>query len=163
MTKAVYNDVLGSVRNVAIGDNVYIGMNAMILAGARIGNNVIIGANSVVTGNIPDNCVAVGSPCKPIYSLDEYHEKRKSAQVNEAVEIIKAYYERLGKIPSSEILSEHFWVFTNSKENIYEKFVSQNNLMPGSEKGTWENFENHIPEFRNYDDLVEFAMKDYAD
>ena len=97
VTKAVYGDVLGSVRPTTIGDNVYMGMNAMILAGAKVGNNVIIGANSVVAKDIPDNCVAVGSPCRPIYTLEEYHEKRKNAQVKEAAEIIRAYYERCRK------------------------------------------------------------------
>ena len=160
VTKAVYGDVLGSVRPTTIGDNVYMGMNAMILAGAKVGNNVIIGANSVVAKDIPDNCVAVGSPCRPIYTLEEYHEKRKNAQVKEAAEIIRAYYEHLGEIPSPVLLSEHFWLFTNTKENLPEIFVSQNNLMIGSEEKTWKNFEEHKPAFDSYEDLVQYALQD---
>lgn len=49
-----------------IGNNVWIGMNTVIMKGVTIGDNVIIGANSVVTKDIPSNFIAVGNPCKPI-------------------------------------------------------------------------------------------------
>src|SRR5665647_1945637 len=43
---------------VVIGDNVFIGINTIILPGVTIGNNVVIGAGSVVTKDIPDNSIA---------------------------------------------------------------------------------------------------------
>ena len=49
---------------VIIGDNVWIGGGAIILPGVTIGDNVVIGAGSVVTGDIPDNVIAYGSPCR---------------------------------------------------------------------------------------------------
>ena len=51
---------------IIIGDNVWIGMNTVVMKGVNIGNNVIIGANSIVTRDIPDNMIAVGNPCKTI-------------------------------------------------------------------------------------------------
>ena len=51
---------------VVIGDNVWVGMNSVIMRGVTIGENTIIGANSVVTKSIPANVIAVGSPCKVI-------------------------------------------------------------------------------------------------
>ena len=54
-----------------IGDNVTLGVNVTIIGGVNIGNNVTIGAGSVVVKDIPDNCVAVGNPCKPIKFLNE--------------------------------------------------------------------------------------------
>lgn len=54
---------------VSIGDNVWIGGSVTILPGVTIGNNVTIGAGSVVTKDIPDNCVAVGNPCKVVKEL----------------------------------------------------------------------------------------------
>ena len=158
VTKAVYGDVLGSVRPITIGDNVYVGRNAMILAGAKIGNNVIIGANSVVTGNIPDNCVAVGSPCKPLYSLEEYHRKRCAVQEKEAIEIARCYYKRFHKKPPIDIFSEHFWVFANDNSSLPEHFNKQNKLMPGSEEKTIENFEKHIPAFKDYEEFLGKAL-----
>ena len=49
-----------------IKNNVYIASGVVILGGITIGNNVVIGANSVITKDIPDNAVVVGSPCKII-------------------------------------------------------------------------------------------------
>ena len=53
-----------------IGDNVTLGVNVTIIGGVTIGNNVVIGAGSVVVKDIPDNCVAVGNPCRVIKTLD---------------------------------------------------------------------------------------------
>ena len=51
---------------VIIGNNVWIGGGAIILPGVTIGNNVVIGAGSIVTKSIPDNVIAVGSPCRVV-------------------------------------------------------------------------------------------------
>ena len=59
---------------ITIGDNVFIGMNTLILPGVSIGNNCVIGAGSIVTRNIEDNSVAVGVPAKRLKSVDEYRE-----------------------------------------------------------------------------------------
>ena len=53
-------------RPVRIGAGSWIGHGAVVLPGATIGRHVAIGANSVVTGDIPDFCVAVGSPARII-------------------------------------------------------------------------------------------------
>ena len=52
-------------NEVRIGENSWLGENVCVI-GARIGRNCIVGANSVVTHDIPDYCVAVGSPAKVI-------------------------------------------------------------------------------------------------
>lgn len=44
-----------------IGDNVWVGENAVILAGSEIGTGCVIGANSVITKKIPPNCIVVGN------------------------------------------------------------------------------------------------------
>ena len=51
---------------VEIGDNVFIGLNVLILKGVCIGSNSIIAAGSVVTTSIPENCLAAGIPAKVI-------------------------------------------------------------------------------------------------
>ena len=53
-------------RPVRIEDNVWIGGGAILLPGVVIGRNSVIGAGSVVTRSIPENCVAVGNPCRVI-------------------------------------------------------------------------------------------------
>lgn len=56
---------------ITIGDNVWIGGNVAICPGVHIGNNVVIGAGSVVTKDIPDNALAVGSPCRVLREITE--------------------------------------------------------------------------------------------
>ena len=59
-------------RAVSIGDGSWLGHGTVVLPGARIGRHVVVGANSVVTGEIPDNSVAVGSPAKVIRRHDPH-------------------------------------------------------------------------------------------
>jgi serine O-acetyltransferase len=47
-----------------IGDNVYIGPNAVLVEDIVIGNNVTIGAGAVVTHSIPENATAAGNPAR---------------------------------------------------------------------------------------------------
>lgn len=56
---------------VEIKNGAWIGGGVIILPGVTIGENSIVGAGSVVTRSIPDNCVAVGNPCKPIKFFDD--------------------------------------------------------------------------------------------
>lgn len=56
-------------RPVSIGDGSWLGHGTVVLPGATIGRHVVIGANSVVTGTIPDNCVAAGVPARVIRSI----------------------------------------------------------------------------------------------
>ena len=53
-------------KPVCIGNNVWVGENAVILPGVTIGDGCVIGANSVVTKDIPSNSIAVGNPAKVI-------------------------------------------------------------------------------------------------
>ena len=52
-------------KDVYIGDGSWLGENVCVI-GASIGQHCVIGANSVVTKDIPDYSVAVGSPAKVI-------------------------------------------------------------------------------------------------
>ncbi len=59
----------GKPSKVSIGNNVWLGVNAVVLKGVTIGDNSIIGANAVVSRDIPANVVAAGNPCKVIKSI----------------------------------------------------------------------------------------------
>ena len=61
---------------VEIKDGAWIGGGVIILPGVTIGENSIIGAGSVVTRSIPDNCVAVGNPCRIIKFFDDIRKEK---------------------------------------------------------------------------------------
>ena len=58
--------------SVTIGSGSWIGENVSIIS-SNVGKNCVIGANAVVTKDIPDYCVAVGSPARVIrkYNMNE--------------------------------------------------------------------------------------------
>ncbi len=60
---------------VEIKDGAWIGGGVIILPNVTIGKNSIIGAGSVVTHSIPDNCVAVGNPCRVMKYFDDYRSE----------------------------------------------------------------------------------------
>lgn len=72
-------DIIGSIT---IKNNVFIGINSIIMPGVTIGNNVIVGAGSIVTKSVPDNSVVAGIPAKIVCTIEEYQEKRKDNFLN---------------------------------------------------------------------------------
>ena len=114
--KGKYGDVLGSAGHVFIGDNVFIGMNSTILKGVTIGSNVVIGANTLINKDVPSDCVVVGNPQRIVCGIDEYLEKRRSAQFAEAVELYACWRRnspggKSGEKPPRELFREFFWLF----------------------------------------------------
>jgi acetyltransferase-like isoleucine patch superfamily enzyme len=55
---------------VIISDNVWIGMNAVILKGVTIGENSVVAAGAVVTKSVPANVVVAGNPAVVTKQLD---------------------------------------------------------------------------------------------
>eukprot|EP01030_Chromulinospumella_sphaerica_P006265 gene6265-6125_t len=64
-----------------VGDYSLIGINAVILNGAKIGKNCIIGANSLIGEGkeIPDGSLVMGSPGKVVRELTEQQKKMLEA------------------------------------------------------------------------------------
>lgn len=65
-------DFFGKIK---IGNNVYIGNNALILAGVTVGSNVIIAAGAVVTKSVSDGCIVGGNPAKVIGKVSDFEKK----------------------------------------------------------------------------------------
>lgn len=63
---------------ISIGDDVWIGANAVILPGVTIGAGSVIAAGAVVTADVPPLCVAAGVPARVIRRIDS-----DPAEVNE--------------------------------------------------------------------------------
>jgi acetyltransferase-like isoleucine patch superfamily enzyme len=81
----IIDQPITQLNTVVIADGAWIGEKVCII-GASVGKNSVVGANSVVTKNIPDYCVAVGTPAKII---KRYHfEKKAWCKTNEMGEFI---------------------------------------------------------------------------
>lgn len=68
---------LDRVGPIDIRDNVFIGIDAIVMPSVTIGPNAIVAAGSVVTKDVPPNSVVAGVPAKRICSLDDSIEKLK--------------------------------------------------------------------------------------
>jgi acetyltransferase-like isoleucine patch superfamily enzyme len=58
-----------STKPIVIGDDVWIGANAVILPGVTIGKHVVVAAGAVVTKDVPDNTIVGGVPAKEIKKI----------------------------------------------------------------------------------------------
>lgn len=67
--KPILNQPVTFLREVTIGEGSWLGENVCVL-GASIGKHCIIGSNAVVTKDIPDYSIAVGSPARVIRHYD---------------------------------------------------------------------------------------------
>ena len=67
---------IGLIR---IGNNVFIGRNAIIMPDVTIGDGAIIGAGSVVTKDVSPNMIVAGNPARELCSVEEYLSKNQQA------------------------------------------------------------------------------------
>ena len=89
---------------IEIGNNVFIGVNSIILPGVKIESNVIVAAGSVVTKSVPSNSIVAGVPAKIIGRTDTFKDK----VLNEWVSDIN--FDRTGNYKSKidQLLSKQF-------------------------------------------------------
>lgn len=55
---------------VVIGNNVYVGPNAVITKGVSIGNSCVIGAGAFVNKDVPDHSIVLGQPAKVVGKIE---------------------------------------------------------------------------------------------
>lgn len=58
-----------SAAPILVEDDVFIGMNCLVLKGVTIGKGSVIGAGSVVTKSVPPGVIAAGNPARVIKDL----------------------------------------------------------------------------------------------
>lgn len=61
------------VRDITIGNQVWLGSNVILLGGVTIGDGAIIQAGSVVCADIPELAIAGGHPATPFMYRDKAH------------------------------------------------------------------------------------------
>ena len=146
--------IFGAQSKVSIGNNVFIGMNAVITRGVTIGDNVIIGAGSVVTKDCESNSVYAGNPAKKIMSVSDYLKKRASLQYEEARQLAIAYYAKYGKYPEKEVFREYFMLFCDAQTaKSIPQFRAQ--MATGDGYDACELYmKTHRPMFETYQDFL---------
>ena len=113
-----------SKGHVIIGNDVWIGMEALILSGVAIGDGAVIGARSVVTKDVPPYAVAAGNPARIVkYRFDEITIKKLLAiawwnwpdeeikkviplLLSDKVDKFIAYCASIGKLPADAVPSD---------------------------------------------------------
>jgi acetyltransferase-like isoleucine patch superfamily enzyme len=87
---------------ITVGNNVFIGMGALILPNIRIGNDCIIGANAVVTKDVADGTIVAGNPARVVSFTKDFLERaqEKSLRIGNLVgkEKVLAYKKIFNKI-----------------------------------------------------------------
>ena len=72
-----YDRYVITCKQILIKEGAWIGAGATILPGVTVGKYAIVGANSVVSKDIPDYAVAVGTPAKVVKYLDKTKFEKK--------------------------------------------------------------------------------------
>jgi acetyltransferase-like isoleucine patch superfamily enzyme len=91
-------------KSIRIGAHVWLGRMAVVLGGARIGSGTVIGYGSIVTGRIPNNCVAAGVPAR-VVRRDIAWERPHLSLVRpfykpDATSVVKSAYWQLTEVPA---------------------------------------------------------------
>jgi len=60
-----------AAKPITIGNNVWLGGGAIVLAGVNVGDNTVIGAGSIVTRDLPANVIAMETPARLSRTFDE--------------------------------------------------------------------------------------------
>tara|TARA_R110000868_G_scaffold90110_1_gene250379 strand:+ start:15366 stop:15905 length:540 start_codon:yes stop_codon:yes gene_type:complete len=86
-------------RKIVIGNNVFIGMNVILMPGVKIGDNVVVAAGSVVTKSVPANTIVGGNPAKYICEYEDYKKKvLENYTSNKDMDFDLSYREMVDKV-----------------------------------------------------------------
>lgn len=160
ITKAfgnIYHEFLSSSGAVTIGNNVYFARNCTVLKGVTIGDNCIFGFGSVVTRDIPANSVAVGTPAKVIYTIEEYYRIRQKKSYEEAIQYARIIYKKTGKRPTVGQMYEEFpfWMEGDEDDHRLKFSVAQ---QTAGYHDIWK--KEHKALFKSFDEFVDKALED---
>lgn len=156
--KALDARVYGSAGRVTIGNNVFVGVNSVILKGVEIGDNVIIGAGSIVNKNCESNSVYAGNPARKICTIEEYREKLLKRQEKEGIECAREYFNKFSIEPNKNIMNEFMWLFESTTQELTEGEINQLKNT-GNYEESIKILTNNKPIFKNYEEFIKKACK----
>lgn len=155
-----YKDILPDPGGqVSIGNNCFIGFQAVILKDTIIGDNVIIGARSVVKGNIPSNTVWAGCPARQICTLDEYYQKRNQSRIFDAIKRREHIKHEKKHDPSISDMGLFALLFIERTETNYKKYIAHIEYNGVLESEVIKNvFFNSSPIFDSYEAFLKHEV-----
>lgn len=146
---------VGEASNTIIGNNVFIGVNSIVLMGAHIGNNSIVGAGAVVSGHFEDNSVIAGNPAKVICSIEDFFEKRKLKEVSAAKEYVKRWREKYNRDPSIYEMTNAFcWLYLERTPATIEKYDGLFRMNGIDKNIVLDNFLNSKPLYASFEEFL---------
>lgn len=150
--RELYKRPFGSAGRVDIGNNVFIGINSIILKNVSVGNNVVIAAGSVVTKNIPDNSVVAGNPATVVMNIEDlyrkYLKREKIEAANEAVSIKS----QLLRDPQYDDFKEFFYLYLRRDHAEFE------DLPVSLQVGDYmDEFMKSVPVFEDFSEFIAFS------
>ncbi len=151
--RPLYHDMLYKTGVTKIGDNVFIGMNAIVMMNVTIGDNVIVAAGSVVTKDVPSNVVVGGNPARVICTMEEYH-KRLSENFEQYA---KTFYERKSAYLGRELQETEMSWFMSLWESDKARAVFENSRVDGDDHAALVEDLMALP--RKYASFEEFKHK----
>lgn len=152
--RRVYGEIIGEARQTWIGDNVFIGINSIILMGTKIGDNCIVGAGSVCSGEYPPNSVIAGNPAKVIITLEDYYSKRKKLYISEAKDYAKLFYRMNSKVPTITDMGAFFPIYLERNEELLKKYQLRVNLSGDDRTDVVNEFLKSKPQYSNYKEFL---------
>ncbi|HDR8129217.1 transferase [Bacillus thuringiensis] len=156
-----FGENIGEARKTIIGNNVFIGVNSVILMGTRLGNNTIVGAGAIVSGTFPDDVIIAGNPARVICNLEDYYEKRKVRSIEEAKQYANGFYELNNRYPTIEEMGNAFsWQYLPREPESLEKYSAFFNLKGDDHKDIIECFMKSSPYYDSYDMFIAQCIKD---
>lgn len=152
--------IFGACGHVTIGNNVFIGVNAIITRGVTIGDDVIIGAGSVVTKDCLAGGIYAGNPARRVMDLETYYEKRRTAQLKEAKEQALAYHARFGKRPEPEVFHEFFMLFADENAVRANPVFANKMKLCQNPEASYGYLRNNPPMFDSYEAFMTYCFEE---
>lgn len=91
-------------NKIQIGNNIFIGVNSIIMPGVKIDDNVIVAAGSVVTKSVPSGVIIAGNPAKIIGNYNDYKKKvLEEYTSDEDMDYSLSYKNRIDKVSNVSI------------------------------------------------------------
>lgn len=84
--KLIQEQPLNSKGDIIVDDDAWLGFGVIVLDGVHVGKGAVVGAGSVVTHDIPEGCIAVGTPARVVKMRDDLAQE-KGKQINKTIEI----------------------------------------------------------------------------